>query len=101
MKIRRWWCKNVFNAEKEQNPIQNISLDSLNVIINFASGNKIICSTKLLKSNLCDYYNNAYILVGDNITINGYNQATQTASNNCAPFTKCITKNDGTTIHGA
>ena len=50
----------------------------------------------MLKSNLCDF-NDAYILVKGNITIAG-NIATRVAFKNCAPFIKCITKIDGTTI---
>ena len=46
-------------------------------------------------SNLCDY-NDAYILVRGNIVIAG-NVAAWVAFKNCAPFTKCITKIDGTT----
>ena len=48
----------------------------------------------MLKSNLCDY-NDAYILVRSDIAIMGH-QVTQVAFKNCAPFTKCITKIDGT-----
>ena len=43
-----------------------------------------------MKFNLCDY-KDAYILVRGNITIIGY-QVTQVAFENCARFTKCITK---------
>ena len=56
-------------------------------------GNEIMLNTKVLKSNLCDY-NNAYILVRAAL-------ATQVAFKNCAPFTKCITNIDGTTIDDA
>ena len=41
--------------------------------------------------------NDAYILVKRNITIAGDN-GTQVAFKSCAPFIKCITKLDGTTI---
>ena len=51
-----------------------------------------------MKFNLCDY--GAYILVTGGITIIGH-QATQVAFKNCAPFTKCITKIDETTIDHA
>ena len=64
--------------------------------MNYNVGNEIIYNTKILKSNLCDY-NNAYILVRGDITIVGDN-ATQAAFENCAPFTKCIIKFDGTAI---
>ena len=60
---------------------------------------EIICNTEVLKSNLCDY-NGAYILVRGNIIIAG-NNGTQAAFKNCAPFIKCITKIDGTTISDA
>ena len=51
--------------------------------------------TDVLKCNLCDY-NDAYILVRSDITV-----ATQVAFKNGAPFTRCITKIDGTTIDDA
>ena len=60
---------------------------------------EIICNTEVLKSNLCDY-SGAYILVRGNIIIVG-NNATQAAFKNYAPFIKCITKIDGTTINDA
>ena len=55
--------------------------------------------TEVLKSNLCNY-NNAYILVRGNMTVIAAPQ-TQMTFKNCAPFTKCITKIDGTTIYDA
>ena len=63
---------------------------------NFDAGNEIVYNTKVLNSNLCDY-NDAYILVRGYITV-GANPATQVVFKNCAPFTKCITKIDETTI---
>ena len=48
--------------------------------------NEIIYHTEVLKSNRCDY-NDAYILVGGDITIIGH-AVTQAAFKNCAPFTK-------------
>ena len=66
---------------------------------NYGVGTEIIYKTKVLKSNLCDY-NDAYILVGGNNTIIGH-QVTQVAFKNCAPFTKCIAKIDGTRIDDA
>ena len=66
---------------------------------NYDVGNEIIYYTEVLKYTLCDY-NDAYILVRGNITIAGH-QVTQVAFKNCAPFTKCITKIDGTTIDDA
>ena len=62
---------------------------------NYDVGSEIICNTEVSKSNLCDY-NDAYILVRGNITIAGSNLSTQVAFKNCALFTKCITKIDGT-----
>ena len=66
---------------------------------NYGVGNEITCNTEVLKSNLCDY-NDAYILVRSDITIIGH-QATQVAFKICAPFTKCLTEIDGTTIDDA
>ena len=51
----------------------------------------------MLKSNLSDY-SNAYILVRSDINIIGCNLLTKVAFKNCAPFIKCITKNNGSTI---
>ena len=62
----------------------------------YDEGNEIVHNTEVLKSNLC-YYNNAYILATGDITIIGQ-QATQVAFKNCAPFTKCITKIERTTM---
>ena len=56
-------------------------------------GNKIIYNTEVLKYNLCDY-NVAYISV---IKWNNVHQIFI----NCAPFIKCITKIDGTTLDDA
>ena len=66
---------------------------------NYDSENGIIYKTVILKCNLYDY-NDAYILVGGNITI-AENVSARVAFKNCAPFTKCITKIDGTTIDHA
>ena len=67
--------------------------------VNYDVGNKIIYNTDVLKSNLCDF-NDAYILVRGDITVIAV-PATQVSFKNCATFTKCITKIDGTTIHDA
>ena len=75
----------------------NIVNDQSNA--NFDVGNEIIYNTEVLKSNLCDY-NDAYILVRMDIIVT-VAPATQVAFKNCAPFTKCITKIDGTTIDDA
>ena len=115
-----------FISEKRQKTILNFSLNSLihqkilnllneandskfvtrkwnnvndNSKSNYDATNEITNNTQVLKSNLCDY-NNAYILVRGNITVVAA-PATQIAFKNCAPFTKCITKIDETTIDGA
>ena len=53
----------------------------------------------MLKSNLCDF-NDAYVLVKGDISIVG-NNGHQVAFKNCTPYTKCITKIDGTRIYDA
>ena len=64
---------------------------------NYNVRNIIIYNTEALKYNICDY-NKDYILVrGDIITIAHINQ-TPVAVKICAPFNKCTTKIDGTTI---
>ena len=68
-------------------------------IANNNPGNAIIYNTEVLKSNLCNY-NDAYILVKGDITVTAA-PATQVVFKNCTPFTKCITKIDGTTIDEA
>ena len=52
-----------------------------------------------MKSNLCDY-NDVYILLSGNITVLTA-LIKQVAIKTCAPFTKCITKIDKTTINDA
>ena len=61
----------------------------------------------MLKSNLCDY-SGAYILAKETITITGDVAAKQgdeknkgVIFKNCAPFTKCISRINGTDIHNA
>ena len=66
---------------------------------NYDVENEIIYNTKVLKSNLCDY-NDVYILVRGSVANIGH-QVIQVAFKNCAPFTKCITKIDGTTMDDA
>ena len=63
---------------------------------NYGVGKKIICNTEVLKSNLCDY-NDAHILVRGDIVVSAA-FASQVSFKTCPPFTKCITKIDGTTI---
>ena len=67
--------------------------------MNYGGGSEILYNTEFLKSNQCDY-NDAYISVRGNLTIIKH-QVTQLAFKNCAPFTKCITKNYGTTTGDA
>ena len=66
---------------------------------NYNVGNEIIYDTEVLKSNLCDY-NDAYILVTGTITVTAA-PAIQVSFINCASFTKCITKINGTTTDDA
>ena len=66
---------------------------------NYAAANENTHNTEVLKSNLSDY-NDTYILVRSYASI-ARHQETQVAFKNYGPFTKCITKNDGTTIDGA
>ena len=66
---------------------------------NYDVANEITYNTEVLKSSLCDY-NDAYILVRGDVAAT-VAPATQVAFKNCAPFTKCITKIDGTTIDDA
>ena len=66
---------------------------------NYGVENEIICNKEVLKSSLCDYHD-TYISVRRIITTVGH-KVTQVAFKNCAPFTKCITKIDGTTIDDA
>ena len=76
---------------------QNIVNDQSNA--NYDAVNEIIYNTEVLKSNLCDY-NDAYILARSDVTVAAA-PATQVLLKHCAPFTRCITKIDGTTIDDA
>ena len=67
---------------------------------NYDVGNGIIYNTETLKSNLYDH-NDAYILVRRDITTADQNFAIEVVFKNCTPFTKCITKIDGTTTDDA
>ena len=62
---------------------------------NYDATNEITNNTETLKSNLFDY-NDAYILARGDITVIAAPQ-TQVPFKDCAPFTKCATKIDGTT----
>ena len=66
---------------------------------NYNAANGITYKTDVLKSNLCDY-NDGYIVVKGDITVTAAPE-TQVVFKNCAQFTKCITKIDGTTIDDA
>ena len=58
-----------------------------------SSEKEIFYNTKVLISNFCGY-KDAYILVKGDITVVAVH-ATQVPVQNCASFTKCITKIDG------
>ena len=79
--------------------IRKCNIDNDNLRANYNAGNEIIFNTEILKPNLCDC-NDAYILVRGDITVITSPQA-QVAFKNWAPFTKCITKFDETTIDDA
>ena len=66
---------------------------------NYDVANEIICNTEVLKSKLRDCNDVCISVRGDMIVIAG--PAAQVAFTNCAPFTKCITKIDGTTVDNA
>ena len=66
---------------------------------NYDTANEITYNTEVLKSNLCNY-NDAYILVKGDITATAAPQ-TKVVVKHCAPFTKCITNIDETTIDDA
>ena len=72
----------------------NIVNDQSNA--NYSLGNQISYSAEVLKSNLSDY-----ILVRGDINIIGRNLSTKITFKNCAPFIKCIRKNDATKIDNA
>ena len=62
-------------------------------------GNKIIYTTEVLKSNLCNY-NDAHILVRGDVTSIGNNRH-GVVFKNWTSFTKCTTKFDKTTTDDA
>ena len=95
--------KKILSLLNETNDSKFVTRD-LNIVndqsnANYDVGKEISYNTDVLKFNLCDY-NDAYILVRGNITIIGH-QVRQVAFKKCAPFTKCITKINKTTIHDA
>ena len=63
---------------------------------NYGEGDEIIYNKEVLESSLCDY-NDAYMLVKGDMTITG-DKGPRVAFKNCAPFIKCITKIDETSI---
>ena len=67
--------------------------------VNYGVGKEIIYNTEILKSNLCDY-KDTYSLVRSKITVIGHGLI-EVAFKNCPPFSKRISKNDGTTIDDA
>ena len=76
----------------------NFVNDQLNA--NYDAGNEINYDTEVFKSNLCDY-KDAYILVTGDIVTTANNNPAPVAFKNCATFTKCIIKIDGTTTDNA
>ena len=76
----------------------NIANDQSNS--NYDVGNEIIYNAEVLESNLCDF-NDAYILVRGDIVTTVHKNPTPVAFKNCAPFTKCITKINETTVDDA
>ena len=66
----------------------------------YSHENPIKFLTSSLESSLWDY-SDAYILVTGNITVTGGDANTKVASKNCAPFTKCITEINETSIDDA
>ena len=89
---------NVSNEASDSNFVTrkwNIVNDQSSVT--YDVGNKIIYSAEVLKCNLSDY-NDVYNLVGGDSTKTVHNYLTIVAIGKCAPFIKCITKIDGTTL---
>ena len=75
----------------------NIVIDNWNE--KYEVGIEISYNAEVLKSSLCDC-NDAYFFIRDDITVTAA-PSTQIAFKKCAPFTKCITKIDGTTTDDA
>ena len=63
-------------------------------------GTTVRFETKVIKSNLCDYWD-PYILVTGDITATGGDANTRVAFQNCAPFTKCMTHINDEHLYGA
>ena len=75
------------------------NIDNDNSKTNCNVGSEIIYNTEVLKSNFCDYNNTCFLGRGD-ITVKAV-PSTKVAFNNCAQFTKCITKIDEKIIDDA
>ena len=72
---------------------------NVNLKANYGAENEITYNTEVLKSNLCDC-NDAYMFLKSDISVTA-TPATEAAFKNCAPFTKCITKINETTVDDA
>ena len=74
----------------------------------YSPNKQITIKTAMLRSSLCDY-NDAYVLVKVNITVNSTAAASVAANNaakkvifkNCAPFTNCVSKINNIEIDNA
>ena len=74
----------------------------------YSPNKQITIKTAMLRSSLCDY-NDAYVLVKVNITVNSTAAASTAANNaakkvifkNCAPFTNCVSKINNIEIDNA
>ena len=76
----------------------NIANDNSNAVDSVRD--EINYNTEGLKSNLCNC-NNANILLRGDIAVAAVPETQVALKKNCAPFTKCITKIDWTTIDDA
>ena len=91
---------NLLNEAKDSKFVtRKWNMENDNSKANYNAANEITLNTEILKSCLCDC-NNAYILVRSDITVTEAPE-TQVTFKNCASFTKCITKIDGTTVGDA
>ena len=71
---------------------------------NFDVRNEVIYDKNILKSNLCDYNEADILVTGDIAAVAaGDGQVNQVPKQvlDCAPYAKCITKIEGTTIDDA
>ena len=75
------------------------SIINYNLNANYDVGNEITYYKDVLKSNLCDYNHVQTLVRGDIAVIAG--PETKVSFKNCASFSKCITKVDGTTTDDA